>query len=47
VLIALVAVHWWRCTKSDPTPDGIEIKKKKDPVTHLPLDGIPFHPYYT
>jgi ubiquinol-cytochrome c reductase cytochrome b subunit len=28
-------------------PDGIEIKKHKDPVTHIPLDGIPFHPYYT
>ena len=21
--------------------------RKKDPVTHIPLDGIPFHPYYT
>ena len=28
-------------------PDGIEIKKKKDPKTGIPLDGIPFHPYYT
>ena len=28
-------------------PDGVEIKKHKDPVTHIPLDGIPFHPYYT
>lgn len=28
-------------------PDGIEIKAKKDPQTHIPLDGIPFHPYYT
>ena len=28
-------------------PDGIEIKSSKDPVTHIPLDGIPFHPYYT
>ncbi len=28
-------------------PDGVEIKKNKDPVTHIPLDGIPFHPYYT
>src|ERR1035438_6237799 len=27
-------------------PDGIEIKKHKDPQGH-PLDGIPFHPYYT
>lgn len=27
-------------------PDGIEIKDKKDLKGH-PLDGIPFHPYYT
>jgi ubiquinol-cytochrome c reductase cytochrome b subunit len=27
-------------------PDGIEIKKKKD-ENGVPLDGIPFHPYYT
>ena len=28
-------------------PDGIDIKKNKDPATGKPLDGIPFHPYYT
>jgi len=28
-------------------PDGIEIKKNKDPKTGHPVDGIPFHPYYT
>lgn len=27
-------------------PDGIEIKKTKD-ANGIPLDGIPFHPYYT
>jgi ubiquinol-cytochrome c reductase cytochrome b subunit len=27
-------------------PDGIEIKKYKD-AQGIPLDGIPFHPYYT
>jgi ubiquinol-cytochrome c reductase cytochrome b subunit len=27
-------------------PDGVEIKKKKGPDGR-PLDGIPFHPYYT
>jgi ubiquinol-cytochrome c reductase cytochrome b subunit len=27
-------------------PDGIEIKKIKGPDGH-PVDGIPFHPYYT
>ncbi len=28
-------------------PDGVEIKDKLDPATGKPLDGIPFHPYYT
>lgn len=28
-------------------PDGIDIKKNKDPATGKPMDGIPFHPYYT
>jgi len=27
-------------------PDGVEIKAKKN-AQGLPLDGIPFHPYYT
>ena len=27
-------------------PDGIEIKKNKGP-DGIPLDGVPFHPYYT
>ena len=27
-------------------PDGVEIKAKKD-ASGKPLDGIPFHPYYT
>jgi ubiquinol-cytochrome c reductase cytochrome b subunit len=27
-------------------PDGIEIKEKKD-ADGVPLDGIPFHPYYS
>jgi ubiquinol-cytochrome c reductase cytochrome b subunit len=27
-------------------PDGIDIKKHKDAAGH-PLDGVPFHPYYT
>lgn len=27
-------------------PDGVEIKKNKD-ANGVPLDGIPFHPYYT
>jgi ubiquinol-cytochrome c reductase cytochrome b subunit len=27
-------------------PDGVEIKKHKDTKGH-PIDGVPFHPYYT
>ena len=48
VLLALVAAHILALHEvGSNNPDGIEIKKKKDPVTHIPLDGIPFHPYYT
>jgi ubiquinol-cytochrome c reductase cytochrome b subunit len=43
VFVHLVALHH----VGSNNPDGVEIKKKKDPVTHIPLDGIPFHPYYT
>jgi ubiquinol-cytochrome c reductase cytochrome b subunit len=28
-------------------PDGVEIKRVLDPKTGHPVDGIPFHPYYT
>ncbi|MCK7500738.1 MAG: cytochrome b N-terminal domain-containing protein [Comamonadaceae bacterium] len=38
----------WRCTTcGSNNPDGVEIKDKKDAKTGMPLDGIPFHPYYT
>ena len=48
VLIGLVAAHVIALHEvGSNNPDGIEIKKKKDPVTGIPLDGIPFHPYYT
>ncbi|MHB1400971.1 MAG: cytochrome b [Thiobacillus sp.] len=48
VLLALVVVHLVALHEvGSNNPDGIEIKKRKDPVTHIPLDGIPFHPYYT
>jgi ubiquinol-cytochrome c reductase cytochrome b subunit len=48
VLLGLVAAHLVALHEvGSNNPDGIEIKKKKDPVTHIPLDGIPFHPYYT
>ncbi len=48
VLCALVMVHLLALHEvGSNNPDGIEIKKKKDPKTGIPLDGIPFHPYYT
>ncbi len=42
VVLHLVALH----TVGSNNPDGVEIKKKKGP-DGVPLDGIPFHPYYT
>tara|TARA_B100000686_G_C16782030_1_gene972614 strand:- start:1768 stop:3162 length:1395 start_codon:yes stop_codon:yes gene_type:complete len=42
VLLHLAALH----TVGSNNPDGIEIKDKKD-NDGVPLDGIPFHPYYT
>jgi ubiquinol-cytochrome c reductase cytochrome b subunit len=48
VLLGLVAAHLIALHEvGSNNPDGIEIKEKKDPETHIPLDGIPFHPYYT
>ena len=48
VLLGLVVVHLVALHEvGSNNPDGIEIKKNKDPVTHIPLDGVPFHPYYT
>jgi ubiquinol-cytochrome c reductase cytochrome b subunit len=48
VLVGLVVAHLIALHEvGSNNPDGIEIKKNKDPVTHIPLDGIPFHPYYT
>ncbi|OJW55283.1 cytochrome bc complex cytochrome b subunit [Thiobacillus sp. 65-1402] len=47
VLIALVAVHLVALHEvGSNNPDGVEIKKHKD-ANGIPLDGIPFHPYYT
>jgi len=42
VLFHLVALH----EVGSNNPDGVEIKKKKD-ANGVPLDGIPFHPFYT
>ena len=48
VLVGLVVAHLIALHEvGSNNPDGIEIKEKKDPVTHIPLDGIGFHPYYT
>ncbi len=48
VLLGLVVAHLIALHEvGSNNPDGIEIKKKKDPKTKIPLDGIPFHPYYT
>jgi len=47
VLVALVFVHIVALHKvGSGNPDGIEIKQQKGP-DGIPLDGIPFHPYYT
>jgi ubiquinol-cytochrome c reductase cytochrome b subunit len=42
VFVHIVALH----RVGSNNPDGVEIKKLKDDNGH-PLDGIPFHPYYT
>ncbi len=48
VLLGLVAAHLIALHEvGSNNPDGIEIKEKKDKQTGIPLDGIPFHPYYT
>ncbi|PKO25862.1 MAG: cytochrome b [Betaproteobacteria bacterium HGW-Betaproteobacteria-8] len=48
VLLGLVVAHLIALHEvGSNNPDGVEIKEKKDPKTHIPLDGIPFHPYYT
>ena len=47
VLVALVFMHLVALHHvGSNNPDGIEIKKNKGP-DGKPLDGIPFHPYYT
>ncbi len=47
VIVALVALHIIALHEvGSNNPDGIEIKDKKD-ENGVPLDGIPFHPYYT
>ncbi|MDT8438173.1 MAG: cytochrome bc complex cytochrome b subunit [Wenzhouxiangellaceae bacterium] len=46
-LLALVVLHLAALHEvGSNNPDGVEIKKNKD-TQGRPLDGIPFHPYYT
>jgi ubiquinol-cytochrome c reductase cytochrome b subunit len=46
-LVFLVIAHIFALHEvGSNNPDGIEIKKVKGPDGH-PVDGIPFHPYYT
>ncbi len=48
VLIGLVVAHLLTLHDvGSNNPDGVDIKKHKDPKTGIPLDGIAFHPYYT
>ena len=48
VLLGLVAAHIIALHEvGSNNPDGVEIKSTKNDKTGLPLDGIPFHPYYT
>ncbi len=48
LLVTLVFVHIIALHEvGSNNPDGIEIKANKDPITHIPVDGIPFHPYYS
>jgi ubiquinol-cytochrome c reductase cytochrome b subunit len=42
VFLHIIALH----EVGSNNPDGVEIKKKKG-ADGIPLDGIPFHPYYT
>jgi ubiquinol-cytochrome c reductase cytochrome b subunit len=47
VLLGLVAAHIIALHEvGSNNPDGVEIKATKGPDGH-PLDGIPFHPFYT
>ncbi len=46
-LLLLVVVHILALHETGSlNPDGVEIKQHKGP-DGIPLDGIPFHPYYT
>lgn len=47
ILLGLVVLHLLALHEvGSNNPDGVDIKKHKD-ADGRPLDGIPFHPYYT
>lgn len=47
VMLALVVLHLLALHEvGSNNPDGVEIKANKGP-DGVPLDGVPFHPYYT
>ncbi|MEC8995340.1 MAG: cytochrome b N-terminal domain-containing protein [Pseudomonadota bacterium] len=47
VLLGLVVLHMLALHEvGSNNPDGTDIKKKKG-IDGIPLDGVPFHPYYT
>ena len=47
VLLALVVMHLLALHEvGSNNPEGVDIKKHKD-ENGVPLDGVPFHPYYT
>ncbi len=47
VIVGLVGMHIMALHEvGSNNPDGVDIKKMKD-ENGVPLDGIPFHPYYT
>jgi ubiquinol-cytochrome c reductase cytochrome b subunit len=48
LMIVLVFVHILALHEvGSNNPDGVEIKENKNPETKIPVDGIPFHPYYS
>jgi len=47
ILLGLIVAHIIALHEvGSNNPDGVDIKEKKD-ENGIPLDGIPFHPYYT
>jgi len=47
VIVALVVMHLLALHEvGSNNPDGVDIKKHKD-ENGVPLDGVPFHPFYT